>query len=451
MQNTTAPVRDVSDVPITELDAALNLTKGAVFAHKTAAVFLSSLLCKKPIIWDPAQRTCGTDGKAIFWNPDWFLRLDEQARRYILVSQLWYIGLLCIPRRQNRNRQFWNLACEYWMHQHMAKQGYEHPGVTVRERHDLPAGATIEQIYDFLVDEFVASDPDMTVEQLLEKEASTGYAPHAVFQPSWVPTDGGPAVGAPIQPGEIFPKYNEAIQVQDDLSQEENTAAVRDILDTMVSTSLIMDKEFEPEEALTGGDEPGHVSHFIKQFLAPKVAWEKEISQFMQGLIAGGRSFARPNRRYSAGPVILPSVGKIEGALDKVLFYQDSSGSVTDDQNRRFSSEAKYVHKTFKPKEMGVIQFDTRISDEIYYGPNDNLEYVQIVGGGGTSLRCVREHIIQHQPTAVVIMTDGQVEPMEDLDKVMAKPPVILWVILDGKGRKLGKGKHIYVSTAHDG
>ena len=114
-----------------------------------------------------------------------------------------------------------------------------------------------------------------------------------------------------------------------------------------------------------------------------------------------GLQLARPNRRYQ--DIYLPRCRTIVRAWITSPAFEDVSGSISDADSIRFNSEFKYVKDTFQPEKMTLLQFDTIIQKEDVFLKDDPFEEIQIIGRGGTSLVCVRDWIIENEPTAVVI------------------------------------------------
>jgi hypothetical protein len=89
------------------------------------------------------------------------------------------------------------------------------------------------------------------------------------------------------------------------------------------------------------------------------------------------------------------------------------------------------------------MQFDDIIQKVDIFLKDDPFEEVMIMGRGGTSLIPVREAIIKENPTAVVIFSDLQCEPMEPLPEGLDIP--IIWVALNNKDAKVPHGQIVHL------
>lgn len=194
--------------------------------------------------------------------------------------------------------------------------------------------------------------------------------------------------------------------------------------------------------AKLAGNLPGNVETILNKFLAPKIDWKTALYRFFNDLGGSDYSWSRPNRRYQN--VYLPSIQEQYEGLEHVIYYEDVSGSITDEDALRFNSEFKHVHDYFQPEKMTMVQFDTRIQKEDVFLKDDPFEEVKIVGRGGTSLICVRDHIIKHQPTAVVVFSDLHCHPMEPLPSHLRNIPII-WIALNNRSAVVPHGTIVHL------
>ncbi len=163
----------------------------------------------------------------------------------------------------------------------------------------------------------------------------------------------------------------------------------------------------------TAGNIPGDIEEILSKFLSPVVPWEQVLHRFMNELADEDYTWSRPNRRFREA--YLPSRYLELGRLEHLVYFEDVSGSITKEDAIRFNSEVKYVWDVYQPVKMTLAQFDTRITQVIEYEEGDEINEIKIVGRGGTSLKCVRDFIIEHRPTAAIIFSDLECDPMEKL------------------------------------
>jgi predicted metal-dependent peptidase len=406
---------DYSDLGINALTRELDRTKSELYA-KPYATFYGSLLCSLNFFWTSDMRTAATDGVNLMWNPHWFMKLEPRTRVTVLMHEIQHPARLHFMRQGTRNGLIWNYACDISINNRLKSENYSFEGLewAWMNNKDLnfPLDAVEEDIFDALMALNTTPPSTGAWGQNTPPDPSRKGDIDPDFPDSKFPDDGT----------DMFPSTDGR-----PMTKDEQARAVSNVIRAS-------------QQAQIGGDGlPGDVEVVLKQFLAPTVPWEQFLHRFMQGLTEGGFTWRLPNRRYQS--IYLPSKFEDEGALDHLAFYEDTSGSISDKDSLRFNSEFKYVKETYKPKKMTLIQFDSIIQNEITYLEEDLFNQILIGGRGGTSLACVREHILKHRPTAVVVFSDLQCEPMLHLGFEIP----ILWVVINNKDAQVPFGKVIHI------
>lgn len=184
------------------------------------------------------------------------------------------------------------------------------------------------------------------------------------------------------------------------------------------------------------GTAPGDVSKVIKDLLKPKLPWKTLLHKYLLEKFDKDYSLERPNRRFQ--DIYLPSLRESDGRLINIAMYLDTSGSITEEEIKRFITEVKYVKEHFNPQELRIVQFDTEIQHEDVYNESSNLKAFNIEGFGGTDLECVRNHILKHKPALSIIFSDLYVDPMEPVGKLD-----VLWISSSDKEGPFGVTIHV--------
>lgn len=368
-----------------DLTRELDRTKAEVFQGKGAA-FLGSIMCKMDMHWDSSIPTACTDGKGMWWNPEWFLSLPKATRVTVLIHEVWHPARLHGVRMGTRDPETWNWACDIVINNALDYAGYSFEGTQPWLDHKYD-GMSEEQIYDILIKDCA--------------EAPKGG--------SW-----GEGTGD--------------LRVND----EENSIANQ--INMVVSAQMQAKLSGDP------GALPGEVEAIIKKFLAPVVPWEAELQEFMTDLAEECTTWARPWRRYP--DMYMPDRFMDEGKLRHLAYFLDVSGSILNKDIVRFNSEVKHVFETFQPARMTLILFDTQIHRIYEFVEGDTFDEVVVCGRGGTSLHCVREYIEDNMPTAAIIFTDLEVSPMQPLSYDIP----VLWVC-NKAGKSVPFGRLIHIRS----
>lgn len=368
-----------------ELQRQLDRTKTAAFLGNNAA-FLGSLLTSLDFFWDENIPTACTDGVEFRWNPKWFMALPEATRKTVLIHELWHIGRLHMHRRGARDPKIWNYACDIRINNDLETDKYSFDGAENCWKDKSFGDMPEEDIYDILI-----------------KKAPPNSSPWTLNGKD--PGDFGP------------PGQNDA---PGDPSSAAKAAQVLNNVVRAVQAATI---------AGQAGNLPGAINKIIKAHLTRVVPWEQHLYRWMSDQLESDYTWARPNRRFQ--DIYLPSQFIDGGRLEQLNYYLDVSGSISNRDVLRFNSEVKYVKETYQPAKMRLVQFDTQIQGVRDIEEDDDFSYLEVKRGGGTCLRCVREHINNDQPTAAIIFSDLDVAPMLPPD--MQIP--ILWVYIGKRGQ----------------
>lgn len=362
------------------LDREFDRTQAEVFIGKTAA-FLGSLLCSMELIWDENTKTAATDGLRLWWNPNWFLSLSPEARKTVLVHELWHPGKLHALRQGTRDKLIWNQACDIRINNDLENDGYSFIGLEGCWKDQSYGDMVEEDIYDQLVKSGQKPDPNKA-----DMVSGIGESPNQ---------------------NQILGNVVKAMQ--------------------------------QATMAGQAGSIPGNTTKMVDKFLAPVVDWKAQLMTFFTDLLDTHHTWRRPSRRSTE--IYLPSRVRDESRLTHLAYYLDVSGSITSKDVLRFNSEVKYIKDVLKPITLTLVQFDTMIRDVKVIEDHEAFDKIEIKGGGGTSLICVKKHIEEIQPTAAIIFTDLQVAPMEPL-----KYPIpVIWIGIHAAGKSVPFGKLIHI------
>lgn len=355
-----------------------------VFLGKKNTAFLGSILCSVEFLWDRKPGvTAWTDGLKMGWSPKDFLECSTNTRISTLLHELWHVGKMHRLRRGSRDPKIWNIACDYRINNDLRYDGFTVPDTWVVDPSiDTKGILAEEEIYDLLI---------------------KGAIP--------IPAN---AVGDLVIEGDINPT-------------------------TMISA--VVRAIQAAEMAGKAGELPGGLRQTLDTFLKPVVPWNQVLQQWMTDLTEDPElTWKRRNRRYQ--DIYMPSRQSEENRLEHLAYIEDVSGSITKNNKVRFNSEVKYVWEVLQPKKLTLIQFDTEIQNVRVYNEGDNFNHVEMFGGGGTNLVPVREWIEKNEPTAAIIFSDLECDPMEPLTKDIP----IIWAVVRNKNMTIPFGKMIFVT-----
>jgi predicted metal-dependent peptidase len=159
------------------------------------------------------------------------------------------------------------------------------------------------------------------------------------------------------------------------------------------------------ERARTAGVDPGSLSDVVTELLRTDVVNFAEVFSGRIGrFISNIRhpTLARPSRRYGMPP------GRIMSRKLDIIWYQDTSGSMSDDEVVFGLSEARSAAASGLANVV-VQQFDACLQGEAV-ALNEWDIGMRVHGRGGTILRPVIDDINKKRPDLAIISTDGGLE-----------------------------------------
>lgn len=376
------------------LNRELDITKTAVFLGKKNAAFLGSLMCMLDFTWSKKVPTAATNGTKIFWNPDFFISLDKEQRKFVLLHELWHVAMLHNIRGEGKDPEVWNQACDIKINNDLENEGFVSNNLPMLKNHKYDSSPE-EDIYEDLIKK--------------QKQKNNNF---------------GSTEGDIMSPGE-----------GEEEQEQQNVAAIKQTIINNVANAV--------QQAKTSSDAgavPGQITEYLDKFLNPIIPWKNVLINFFTAISEEKWDWRRPNRRYNH--TYMPSRNNAREGLEHLIYYLDVSGSIDDEQLQRFNSEVKYIQEVIRPQKLTLVQFDTEITFEKTFEINDPFEKIEITGRGGTDLTPVRNHILKNNPTAAVIFSDLWCDPMERLGKNI---PVI-WIVIDNDNAKVNFGKKIHIN-----
>ena len=191
----------------------------------------------------------------------------------------------------------------------------------------------------------------------------------------------------------------------------------------------------------TGGDRD------LEELLEPQVDWRQVLRDFITATCAGQdySTWRRPNRRYMAGGLYMPS--GVSETVEEVCVSIDMSGS-TWNMVSQFMGELKGVIEQVKPDLLRILYWDTVVCREEKYTMDELdglLSVTKPKGGGGTTVQCVPDYCNEFgiKPQAHIVLTDGDI--YGGWGTGWNAP--VLWAICDNKRARPAHGKYVNIKS----
>ena len=329
--------------------------------------------------WCP---TAATDGKHLFYNTQFFNALSNKEIEFVIAHEILHCVFDHIIRREDRDPQIYNIACDYIVNNTLVRDGIGEPVKMIQIFQDFKYdGWMSEEVYDDIYQKakengqkFLEQMGELLDEHIdWEKEEGAGA---------------GKGKNKDKKDGGSRPVYSKA-----EMEQIKN-----EIKEGMLQSAQAAGNENLPEA----------IQRIINQFTEPKMNWRELLQQQIQSVIKNDYTWARPSRKGFGTGVILPGTN-YEETIDLCIAI-DTSGSIMNEQVKDFLSEVQGIMEQYKDYKIKIWCFDTEIHNEQDFSANDyGLEQYSIEGGGGTDFDANWEYMKENDivPKKFIMFTDG--------------------------------------------
>ena len=343
--------------------------------------FFATLALFARFIETTKYSTAATDGKDIFFNPDFVLSLTPQQQDGLFVHEVLHAALLHVLRRGTREPIMWNIAADIVVNGIIAPQNhFELPPGGIRDT-ELEKLST-EEVYELLRKDvkkyktFCLANPDLLKEGFGDGKNDNG----------------------------------------DSLS-----AHRREILETYWHNALAKSETIARSISL--GLLPAGMERELGAVKDPQLDWRSYLWRY---LVKTPTDFSGFDRRFIGRGLYLENLA---GESVKVYVAVDTSGSIDNEQLSMFLAEIRGILNSYPH-----LECELYYADADAYGPyniDSKSSLPQPTGGGGTSFipffSIVGDNWDGLKSAICVYLTDGY---GSFPDKKPELP--VLWVVTPG-------------------
>ena len=393
--------------------------------------FFALLLMYLKFIAVPDMKKMSTNGRCIYFSPDFADKLYPAEMDFILSHQIMHIIYGHIWRQEDLAGDNYHFACDILINRLLEMNGffedrYTHLGYLYRAipsvRMDV-SKLTPEEIYDYLPYRLTMFD---------ERTRNRFLADNDSF---WDKKNDNGQAGILIvdipEPEGMLRKKDAPISSAGDTVVAGDDSGDRDLKRVWQTRAAVASKSMPGRVGGNGaGKVPKSIERMINKMKEPTVDWKKILINFIQERTCD-YSFSPPDRRYGDTGFFLPDFNEKEYVSREILFMIDTSGSVDDDNLAAAYSEIKEAIEQFNGKLSGRLGFfDTNVKTPLPFESVNDLMRIIPHGGGGTDFSPIFEYVKKHYnhelPVCIVIFTDG-CGPYPQESEAMGIP--VLWLI----------------------
>jgi len=349
-----------------------------------------ALLLKQPFFGNMATRleltnadewipTAATDGRRFYYNSKFINMLDRQEVEFLFGHEVLHCCYDHIARTGERDRQLFNVACDYAVNRDLIAHRVGKMITTVDCLYDIKYdGMSAEQIYDELYENVDKVTIDELVDRVLDEHLEDTAGDDG---------KGNNGSGDDNSKGPVK------------ISKEDRQAIKDEIKEAMMQAA----------EAAGADNTPESIRRAITTFTKPQMDWRDLLRQTIESTIKDDFSWQRTSRRGWHIDAILP--GMTPGEETDVVVAVDTSGSISNKTLELFLSEVKGIMESFTTYKVHLFCFDTSVHNPQTF-TSDNLadisEY-ELNGYGGTDFNCVFSYLVNEgiEPQRLIMFTDG--------------------------------------------
>jgi predicted metal-dependent peptidase len=376
--------------------------------------FLGALVLRMPMkAADPKWcATIGTDARHFYYNPAYIDSLSLEQTQFALAHEALHCALSHFARREHRNVQRWDIACDLAINPILIKEGMTAvPGALYNIGYE---GMMAEEIYP-LVKENNEEQPHDQHLYGKESKATQSARDGKDQQPDQQGSDSeqGAAGSSGAATGET------AAGAPEPLSESEKE---------QLSIQWRQRLAGAAQQAMQAGKLAGTLRMLVDHLLQPQLPWRMLLARYMTASSRDDYSYMRPSRRE--GDAIFPSLRSTQTDIMVVL---DTSGSIKPAEMQEFVSEIDAIKGQVRAR-ITLHACDAALSSEGPWRFEPWEEFTlpdTIRGGGGTRFTPVFRWIDEQgeTPDLLVYFTDAEGE----FPKLEPCFPVI-WLV-KGRGK----------------
>ncbi len=360
--------------------------------------FLGALVLRMPMkAADPKWcATIGTDARHFYYNPDYIDSLSLEQTQFALAHEALHCALSHFARREHRNVQRWDIACDLAINPILIKEGMTAvPGALYNIGYE---GMMAEEIYP-LVKENEEEQPHD--QHLYGKEGKATQQPQASkdgndSQPDQQDSDSEDGAGGSGS----------------DAGEEATTGAPEPLSEAEKEQLSIQWRQRlagAAQQAMQAGKLAGSLRMLVDHLLQPQLPWRMLLARYMTASSRDDYSYMRPSRRE--GDAIFPSLRSSQTDIVVVL---DTSGSIKPAEMQEFVSEIDAIKGQVRAR-ITLHACDAALCSDgpwVFEPWEEFTLPATIRGGGGTRFTPVFEWIEEQgeSPDLLVYFTDAEGE-----------------------------------------
>lgn len=389
--------------------------------------FFATLLLRLNLKEDNNFPTMGTDGEVLLYNTKFVNSLTFQELNFVLVHEVLHCALGHVWRRDERNSQLWNIACDYAVNALIMDvvnaycKNDRYNQLTTDDNFQLPKGALYDTKYD-----------GMSADEIY-----TYLFKNAKFVSMGMPSNGsqGSKSSKSNSQGNDGENGNNSGNGNKSSKGKGNNEG-----DVIVNGKKISSPKNHDKWSKTSGDKAEQLANdwdsrlvaanetmkscgitssaldrCVAELVKPQKNWRLLLQEFIQEEI-NDYSLMPPDKRYDDNSFFMFDFNDSVEVVNDILFFVDTSGSMSTKEITTCFSEIQGAINQFNKHLHGTLLFfDSSVQTKTYDFDDVNGDISHIIpsGGGGTSFNVIFKYAKDNRDkfnniNGIIILTDGE-------------------------------------------
>lgn len=367
-----------------EIRKKITRARSQLILHKPFWGYLATYL--EPVE-DENCPTMGTDGKYLYYNPNYVNSLDMETLQGTLAHEVFHPAFGHIWRRSAREPIRFNIACDAVANAWLFTEGFK-----------LSVGVILSGCSHQELEE---------VKKLSAEE---------VYEKLKMPPGGGKGKGQDKQKGSTISTQGGDISADGNQFDDHTVWDKKGDGEGWLEKTKNMEQEWREKVSRarqivkSQGKGMGNVDEIVDELLEPKMDWRQFLRNCILSSTITDYRLYPPNKKHLHRGIYLPST---YGEEVEVVFVTDTSGSMSTEEIRDALSELKGIVDQFSSFKVWYVECDWGIQRILELTPYsyDLDEIKKVRGRGGTRFPvCEIAQSIEERGgnmTCMVYFTDG--------------------------------------------
>ena len=366
--------------------------------------------------------TAGTDGKVIYYNPDFLRKLSIEEQIFIFSHEVCHIAFNHILRSEGKNHRVWNIATDAVINAFLKRDGlkFVQGGIDIENAISYDA----EELYEKLLDDEKKKElqSNKNCMENTSDDSCVGHDTHKMWEDAVkrhnVDQNNEQDTKLNDVEDEIKRKQNECEKIGEKGSFNHNLKQKKKNLETLKETIARQavnksDTEIRVVDDIGKGKPLLDWRYYLRETINYEVDWSYKNAYVEDGIIYASLE---------------------EHPLAETEIVLDTSGSIDERTLKNFLRECLNILQYSKIK---VGCFDTKFYGFYEIKTEEDIENMTFEGGGGTDFNAAIEAFSKRTENKI-IFTDGEADmPEISFDAI--------WIVFGHKKISPNGGKVIQI------